>query len=87
MTAGMWLVGCAYNFCWEHDSLRREMRRAEDGSGRADAGDGGGADGSSVDDAGVVEPSCAAPTLGRPQASGRPNQKITPKRPWQHDHG
>jgi hypothetical protein len=18
----MWLVGCAYNFCWEHDSLR-----------------------------------------------------------------
>jgi transposase-like protein len=20
--AGMWLVGCAYNFCWEHDSLR-----------------------------------------------------------------
>jgi transposase-like protein len=22
VTAGMWLVGCAYNFCWEHDSLR-----------------------------------------------------------------
>jgi hypothetical protein len=22
LTAGMWLVGCAYNFCWEHDSLR-----------------------------------------------------------------
>ena len=21
--AGMYLVGCAYNFCWEHDSLRR----------------------------------------------------------------
>ena len=20
--AGRWLVGCAYNFCWEHDSLR-----------------------------------------------------------------
>src|SRR5262249_43565917 len=20
--AGMWLVGCAYNFCWEHESLR-----------------------------------------------------------------
>jgi hypothetical protein len=18
----MWLVGCSYNFCWEHDSLR-----------------------------------------------------------------
>ena len=22
LTAGMWLVGCAYNFCWAHDSLR-----------------------------------------------------------------
>ena len=24
LTAGMWLVGCAYNFCWSHDSLRLE---------------------------------------------------------------
>jgi transposase-like protein len=24
LVAGMWLVGCAYNFCWEHDGLRRE---------------------------------------------------------------
>ena len=23
LTAGMWLIGGAYNFCWEHDSLRR----------------------------------------------------------------
>ena len=22
LTGGMYLVGCAYNFCWEHDSLR-----------------------------------------------------------------
>jgi hypothetical protein len=22
LTAGMYLVGCAYSFCWEHDSLR-----------------------------------------------------------------
>jgi transposase-like protein len=22
LTAGMWLVGCAYNFCWRHESLR-----------------------------------------------------------------
>ena len=22
LTAGMWLVGCTYNFCWCHDSLR-----------------------------------------------------------------
>jgi transposase-like protein len=22
LTAGMWLVGCAYNFCWLHESLR-----------------------------------------------------------------
>ncbi len=25
LTAGMWLVGCAYNFCWCHDSLRLEV--------------------------------------------------------------
>jgi transposase-like protein len=24
LTAGMFLVGCAYNFCWEHESLRLE---------------------------------------------------------------
>ena len=29
--AGMWLVGCAYNFCWEHESLRVS---APAGSGR-----------------------------------------------------
>jgi transposase-like protein len=29
--AGMWLVGCAYDFCWEHDSLRVS---APAGSGR-----------------------------------------------------
>src|SRR6478672_12395695 len=23
LSAGMWLVGTAYNFCWPHDSLRR----------------------------------------------------------------
>jgi hypothetical protein len=31
LQAGMWLVGCAYNFCWEHDSLRVE---APAGAGR-----------------------------------------------------
>ncbi len=31
LTAGMWLVGCAYNFCWSHDSLRLA---APAGSGR-----------------------------------------------------
>ncbi len=31
LTAGMWLVGCAYNFCWLHDSLRLEPPT---GSGR-----------------------------------------------------
>jgi transposase-like protein len=31
VSAGMWLVGCAYNFCWEHDSLRVA---APKGSGR-----------------------------------------------------
>jgi transposase-like protein len=31
LTAGMYLVGCAYNWCWEHDSLRVA---APAGSGR-----------------------------------------------------
>ena len=31
LTAGMWLVGCAYNFCWSHDSLRLD---APAGTGR-----------------------------------------------------
>lgn len=31
LTAGMYLVGCAYNFCWEHTSLRRA---APAGTGR-----------------------------------------------------
>jgi hypothetical protein len=31
LTAGMWLVGCADNFCWEHDSLRQA---APAGAGR-----------------------------------------------------
>jgi transposase-like protein len=31
LTAGMWLVGCAYNFCWYHDSLRHD---APVGTGR-----------------------------------------------------
>jgi len=29
--AGMWLGGCAYNFCWEHDSLRVAAAPAESG--------------------------------------------------------
>jgi hypothetical protein len=24
LTAGMWLAGSAYNFCWLHDSLRQQ---------------------------------------------------------------
>jgi len=31
LTAGLSLVGCAYNFCWDHDSLRQS---GEDGDGR-----------------------------------------------------
>lgn len=30
LTAGMWLVGCAYNFCWYHDSLRQEAAPGSD---------------------------------------------------------
>jgi transposase-like protein len=28
LTSGMFLVGCAYNFCWEHESLRLEAGEA-----------------------------------------------------------
>src|SRR5947199_6457490 len=28
LQAGMFLVGCAYNFCWEHESLRLETGQA-----------------------------------------------------------
>src|SRR5439155_14921599 len=29
LTAGMFLVGCAYNFCWEHESLRLAVAGGE----------------------------------------------------------
>ena len=29
LTGWMYLVGCAYNFCWEHDSLRVAARPGE----------------------------------------------------------
>jgi len=29
LTAGMFLVGCAYNFCWNHDSLRQSGDRGD----------------------------------------------------------
>ncbi|MBX6314143.1 MAG: hypothetical protein IRY99_14690 [Isosphaeraceae bacterium] len=72
LTAGLFPVDCAYNFCWKHESLCLEGRGKGRGSevGASDAGDGGRADGSSVDDAGAVEPSRPAATLGRSQASG-----------------
>jgi transposase-like protein len=39
LTAGMFLVGCAYNFCWEHDSLRlaAEGGESQRGQGRTPA--------------------------------------------------
>ena len=70
LTGWMYLVGCAYNFCWEHDSLRvaAPAGRAAQVAG-ADSGDGGRADGPSVDDARVVEPADPPAALGRPQAA------------------
>ena len=35
LTAGMWLVGCAYNFCWLHESLRWRPLQERPGSGRS----------------------------------------------------
>lgn len=35
LTAGMYLVGCAYNFCWAHDSLRRVAPQEPPASGKS----------------------------------------------------
>lgn len=29
LEAGMWLVGTCYNFCWTHESMRRERHRSD----------------------------------------------------------
>lgn len=29
LEAGMWLVGCTYNFCWPHHELSRRLARAQ----------------------------------------------------------
>ena len=75
LEAGMFLVGCAYNFCWEHESLRQA---AAEGAGRKwqerTPAMAAGSDGSSVDHAGVVELSGPAVALGRSQASGATTQ-------------
>jgi len=33
LQAGMWLVGCTYNFCWPHHELSRRATRAQDRRG------------------------------------------------------
>lgn len=33
LEAGMWLVGTCYNFCWTHESMRRERREGSDPPG------------------------------------------------------
>ena len=78
LTAGMYLVGCAYNFCWAHDSLRvaAGAGAASEVAG-ADAGDGGRVDGSSLDDAGVAQPADPAAALGAAEAP-RATTQATP---------
>ncbi len=34
LEAGMWLVGSCYNFCWTHESMRRERERSEPPGGK-----------------------------------------------------
>src|SRR5262245_42723467 len=36
LQAGVYLVGCAYNWCWEHDSLRVEVPAESERSGRGE---------------------------------------------------
>ncbi len=33
LEAGMWLVGCTYNFCWPHHELSRRLAKAQDRRG------------------------------------------------------
>jgi hypothetical protein len=70
LTAGMWLVGCAYNFCWLHDSLRGRSCRSLLAVAGAHARDGRRSDASSVDHARAAALSSATPGLGGSQASG-----------------
>lgn len=67
LAGGMYLVGCAYNFCWEHDSLRVEAGRTTQVV-RSDSGNGGRSDGPTLDDARVVVPTDPTAVLGRSQA-------------------
>jgi transposase-like protein len=34
LEAGMWLVGTCYNFCWTHESMRRERERSDPPGGK-----------------------------------------------------
>ena len=34
LEAGMWLVGSCYNFCWTHESMRRERERSDPPGGK-----------------------------------------------------
>jgi hypothetical protein len=67
LTAGMWLVGCTYNFCWLHESFARggHERSPLEVAG-AHTSDGCRADESSVDDAGTVALPSTTPSLGGP---------------------
>ena len=40
LEAGMWLVGCCYNFCWTHRSLRQERTTTDDSPGGGGVVDG-----------------------------------------------
>jgi hypothetical protein len=70
LTAGMWLVGCAYNCCWLHHSLRLQAPAGAcwKWQERTPA-DGRGAHAPSVDDAGAAVLPGAVAGLGGTQAS------------------
>ena len=89
LTGWMDLVGCAYNFCWEHDSLRVAAAGGVSPEvERADPGDGGGPDGPPVDDARAVESADPPAALGRPQAArATAEANCRPPSQSQHDHG
>ena len=79
--SGMWLVGCAYNFCWTHESLRLRAIGGAQVAG-ADAGHGRWAGRPCVDYGRDVVLSRPAPRAdGHDDTAARPDARLWPSPP------
>jgi hypothetical protein len=78
LTGWMYLVGCAYNFCWDHDSLRVAAPPGERLKWRAQTpAMAAGLTDHTVDDARAVELPDSLAALGRSEAPGATAQAIS----------